>query len=113
MSELAEKKCPPCDDASGKLGPDQIVGLRGKLGAGWEVVNGHHLHKSFKFPDFKSALEFTNRAGAVAEEMGHHPDILLSWGKVEITIFTHKVDGLTDNDFVLAAKIEERRGGRG
>jgi 4a-hydroxytetrahydrobiopterin dehydratase len=73
--------------------------------AGWEVVNGHHLHRKFTFPDFKTALDFVNRVGAVAEEQGHHPDILLGWGKVEVTTFTHSVDGLTDSDYLLATSI--------
>ena len=72
----------------------------------WEVVNEHHLHRIYRFPDFKTALDFVNRVGAVAEEQGHHPDLLLAWGRVEVTVFTHKVDGLTESDFVLAAKID-------
>src|ERR1019366_7112064 len=63
--------------------------------------------RAFKFPDFKSALAFVNRVGGVAEEQGHHPDILLGWGKVEITLWTHAVDGLTESDFILAAKIDQ------
>ncbi len=73
---------------------------------GWKVVNEHHLEKTFTFPDFKRALIFTNKVGGLAEEQGHHPDILLAWGKVTITIWTHKIDGLTESDFVLAAKID-------
>ncbi|MES1260232.1 MAG: 4a-hydroxytetrahydrobiopterin dehydratase [Acidobacteriota bacterium] len=73
---------------------------------GWEVVDGHHLHKVFKFPDFARALDFVNRIGAVAEEQGHHPDILLAWGKVEITLFTHTIDGISANDYKLAAAID-------
>jgi len=72
---------------------------------GWEVVDGHHLSRSYAFPDFRTALDFVDRAGAAAEEEGHHPDIYLSWGKVDIKIWTHKVDGLTESDFILAAKI--------
>ncbi len=74
---------------------------------GWEAPNDHHLHRIFKFPDFKQALDFVNRAGAVAEEQGHHPDLLLTWGKVEVTIYTHTADGLTEKDFALAAKIDQ------
>jgi len=74
---------------------------------GWEVVNEHHLHRSFAFPDFKSALAFVNRVGELAEQQGHHPDIFLAWGKAEITIWTHKIDGLTESDFILGAKIEQ------
>jgi 4a-hydroxytetrahydrobiopterin dehydratase len=70
------------------------------------VVNEHHLSKAFTFPDFKTALEFVNQVGAVAEEEGHHPDLCLSWGKVDVTTWTHKIDGLTESDFILAAKID-------
>ena len=73
---------------------------------GWNVMEEHHLFKSFKFPDFRKALDFVNRVGAVAEEQGHHPVITLTWGKVEITIYTHKINGLTESDFILAAKID-------
>jgi 4a-hydroxytetrahydrobiopterin dehydratase len=72
----------------------------------WQVVEEHHLHRIFRFPDFQKALDFVNRAGAIAEEQGHHPDILLAWGKAEVTIYTHKINGLTESDFVLAAKID-------
>ena len=72
---------------------------------GWDVVNDHHLHRVFPFPDFQQALNFVNRAGAVAEEMGHHPDILLAWGRAEFTIFTHTTNGLTKIDFMLAERI--------
>ena len=78
---------------------------------GWDVVNEHHLEKALTFPDFKTALDFVNRVGALAEEQGHHPDIYLAWGKVEITIWTHKVDGLTESDFILAAKIDRLQRG--
>lgn len=72
----------------------------------WKVVNEHHITRTFTFPDFKQALDFVNRVGAVAEEQGHHPDILLTWGKAEITLWTHKVEGLTESDFIMAAKID-------
>jgi 4a-hydroxytetrahydrobiopterin dehydratase len=75
--------------------------------AGWQVVNGHHLLKSCSFPDFRTALDFVNRVGAVAEQEGHHPDLYLAWGKVEVKIWTHKIDGLTESDFILAAKIDQ------
>lgn len=74
--------------------------------AQWNVVDEHHLVRLYKFPDFKSALDFVNRVGALAEDQGHHPDIALAWGKVEITIWTHAVNGLTESDFILAAKID-------
>ena len=73
------------------------------------MVGAHHLEREFTFPDFNNALAFTNRVGALAESEGHHPDIYLAWGKVGIKIWTHKIDGLTESDFVLAAKIDRLR----
>jgi 4a-hydroxytetrahydrobiopterin dehydratase len=102
---LADKECIPCKGGVPALKGAELKALQSEV-PGWEVVNEHHLHKLYKFPDFKKALEFVNRAGAIAEEQGHHPDILLKWGKVEITVFTHKIDGLTESDFILAAKID-------
>lgn len=75
--------------------------------SGWKAVNDHHLTKSFAFSDFKQALAFVNKVGAIAEEQGHHPDIFLTWGKAEVTTWTHKIDGLTESDFILAAKIDQ------
>ena len=74
---------------------------------GWRVIDEHHVIKTYKFPDFRKALEFTNRVGELAERQGHHPDICLAWGKVEVKIWTHKIDGLTESDFILAAKIDQ------
>jgi 4a-hydroxytetrahydrobiopterin dehydratase len=73
----------------------------------WNVVNNHHIEREFKFPDFKTALAFTNKVGGIAEEQGHHPDICLAWGRVGVTIWTHKINGLTESDFILAAKIDK------
>ncbi len=81
-----------------------------KITPEWNVVNQHHLSRAFKFPDFRQALKFVNRVGELAEEQGHHPDILLAWGKAEITLWTHKVDGLTESDFIMAAKIDRITG---
>jgi len=72
----------------------------------WTVTDEHHLQREFRFPDFKQALAFVNRVGEVAETEGHHPDIFLAWGKVGITLWTHKIDGLTESDFIMAAKID-------
>lgn len=80
--------------------------LANQLGGNWRVVNEHHLEKSYTFPDFKEALAFTDKVGAIAESEGHHPDIFLAWGKVTLTIWTHKIDGLTESDFVLAARAD-------
>ena|SRR5215469_11027228 len=103
---LAEKTCVPCKGGVPPLAGEELTVLQMQT-PGWNVVNGHHLNRVFKFPDFVTALGFTNRVGAIAEEQKHHPDILLGWGKVEVTIWTHKIDGLTESDFILAAKISE------
>jgi 4a-hydroxytetrahydrobiopterin dehydratase len=105
-NSLADKTCVPCKGGVPPLRGKPLNDLQRQLAGEWNVVNDHHLEKEFKFPDFKKALEFTNRVGALAEEQGHHPDIYLGWGKVRITVWTHKIDGLTESDFVLAAKIE-------
>ena len=103
---LAEKHCVPCRGGVPPLQGPELEQLRAQL-PDWQVVNGHHLERTFAFPDFKSALDFVNRAGAIAEEEGHHPDLHLSWGKVGVTTWTHKIDGLTESDFILAAKTDE------
>lgn len=101
---LAEKHCVPCRGGVAPLAGEALERLLVQV-PGWRVVDGHHLLKSFQFPDFRTALDFVNRAGAVAEEEGHHPDLYLAWGKVEVQIWTHKIDGLTESDFILAARI--------
>lgn len=106
MSELAAMKCVPCQGGVPPLGDARIGELLPQLNA-WGVEKNHHLVRSFTFPDFKSALDFVNRAGDVAEAEGHHPDIYLSWGMVRVEIWTHKINGLTESDFVLAAKIDK------
>ena len=106
-SELAAKECIPCRGGVPPLGAEEIQELLAQLGREWTVVNDHHLHKEYLLNDFAEALAFTNRIGAIAEEQNHHPDIYLAWGKVGITIWTHKIDGLTESDFVFAAKCEE------
>lgn len=107
MSSLANEKCIPCRGGVPPLKGDELRSLAEELGNGWQVIEEHHLEKTFPFPDFAQALAFTNRVGAVAEEEGHHPDIYLAWGKVRVTIWTHKIDGLTRSDFILAAKIDK------
>ncbi len=105
MSDLADQKCVPCQGGVPTLSAERVQELLGRL-HGWGVEKNHHILRTFTFPDFKQALDFVNRVGAVAEEEGHHPDIYLSWGMVRIEIWTHKIDGLTESDFVLAAKID-------
>jgi len=103
---LAEKMCVPCRGGVPPLTAEQIKPLTSEV-ADWNVVNNHHIEREFKFSDFKTALDFVDKVGAIAEEQGHHPDIYLAWGKARVTIWTHKIDGLTESDFILAAKIDK------
>ena len=103
---LAEKHCVPCRGGVPPLKGAELDKFKQQV-SGWEVVNEHHLLKTYTFPDFLKALEFVNRAGSIAEEQGHHPDLYLSWGKVGVQIWTHKIEGLTESDFILAAKIDQ------
>jgi 4a-hydroxytetrahydrobiopterin dehydratase len=102
---LFEKTCVPCRGGVPPLGGKELQELAEQLPA-WSVVDDHHIERTFEFSDFKQALEFTNRVGELAEDQGHHPDIYLAWGKVGVKLWTHKIDGLTESDFVMAAKIE-------
>ncbi len=104
---LSQKNCIPCKGGTPPLQEEQISSLLKQLDPNWKVVDSHHLTRVYKFPDFKTALMFTNQVGDLAESQGHHPDIALSWGQVILTIFTHKIKGLTESDFILAAKIDE------
>jgi 4a-hydroxytetrahydrobiopterin dehydratase len=107
MSErLADQHCVPCQGGVPPLEGEKLQDLVLEVGRGWKVIDGHHLWKRFDFPDFVSALDFVNRVGALAEQEGHHPDLHLTWGRVDIEIWTHKIDGLTESDFILAARIE-------
>jgi 4a-hydroxytetrahydrobiopterin dehydratase len=106
MNELASRQCVPCRGGVPPLPSEEIKKLQVQVGD-WEVVNEHHLRKEYKFENFKEAQAFVNRVGEVAEEQWHHPDICYGWGRAEITIWTHKIDGLTESDFILAAKIDK------
>lgn len=106
MSELASRQCVPCRGGVPPLKGQELTNLLSKLDR-WEVIDEHHLRKNFKFTDFREAQEFVNRIGELAEQQGHHPDICFGWGRAEITIWTHKIDGLTESDFILAAKIDQ------
>ena len=107
MSSLSQKKCKPCEGGIPLLKGKQLQKFYSQLKRGWKVVDEHHLEKEYPFPNFVKGLEFTNKVGALAEQEGHHPDILLSYSKVKITLWTHKIDGLTESDFILAAKCDE------
>ena len=106
MTKLCDLKCQACRGDVPPLTAGQIVPLHEQVSA-WQVVDEHHLSRTFKFGDFAGALEFVNQVGRVAEEQGHHPQICFTWGRVMIEIYTHKIDGLTESDFILAAKIDK------
>jgi 4a-hydroxytetrahydrobiopterin dehydratase len=107
MTALAEKKCKPCDGETPPLKGQDLAEIAGQLDGGWKIVNEHHLEKEYRFKNFREALAFTNKVGELAEEQGHHPDIYLAWGKVKLTIWTHKIEALTESDFVLAARADK------
>lgn len=107
MGELASKQCVPCKGGVPPLAGDPLRKLHAELGSAWSVVEGHHLEREFRFRNFREALDFTNRVGELAEEQQHHPDLFLAWGRVKVTIWTHKIDGLTESDFVFAAKTDQ------
>lgn len=106
MAELAERQCVPCRGGVPPLAGEEIEKLLAQL-EGWQVTNEHHLHKTYRSRDFRESLQFVNRIGELAEAQGHHPDLCFGWGKTEVTIWTHKIDGLTESDFVLAARIDK------
>ncbi len=108
MSDLASESCEPCEEGAPKLTAAEIERLAGQL-AGWTIEGGDRLVKQYTFPDFRQALAYVDRLGEVAETAGHHPDILLSWGKVRVELSTHSVGGLSKNDFILAAKADQVR----
>ncbi len=103
--DLAERHCVPCRGGHPPLGGEEVARLLARI-EGWDAVREHHLRKEYKFKDFREALTFVDRVGELAEAQGHHPDLHLAWGRVVVEIWTHKVDGLTESDFVLAAKID-------
>lgn len=107
--ELAARECKPCADDAQPLKGDALTAISSQLPGDWNIRNEHHLEKTYKFKNFREALDFTNRVGEIAEQQGHHPDIFLSWGEVRLTIWTHKIDGLTESDFILAAKADSVR----
>ena len=105
-NELAQKDCVPCKGGMPPLDKSKVEDLLGQLKA-WTIEHDYYLTRTFEFLDFAKALEFTNRVGAIAEQQGHHPNIHLAWGKVKVEVWTHKINGLTESDFIFAAKVDE------
>ncbi len=106
-SELAKKACVPCQGGTPPLNFDHIQILLTKLGGGWDVIGAHHLQKEYKFKNFKETMLFVNAVAAIAQREGHHPDMHVSYDKVRLQIWTHKINGLTESDFILAAKCDQ------
>ena len=107
MSDLAKKTCIPCKGGVLPLKGEKLDDLLEKLKNNWKIIKEHHLEKNYSFKNFKEALDFTIKVGELAENQGHHPDVFLAWGKVKLTIWTHKIDGLTESDFIFAAKADK------
>lgn len=106
MQDLAQKKCVACEGGTVPLNRTEAEVLIGNIKDWTLSADASHISKRFVFPDFAQALAFVDGVGAIAEEEGHHPDITLSWGKVGISLTTHAIGGLSENDFILAAKVD-------
>lgn len=109
MTQLAAQRCEPCSGATPRLTADEIEALRPEIAPEWTVAGGRRLLRRYGFKDFASAYAFTGLVAELAEQQGHHPDLRLGWGYVEIELTTHAIGGLSHNDFVLAAKIDQIR----
>ena len=105
--KLNSKKCTACRVGARKLKANEIIAYSKEVDKDWKVIKNHHIERKFNFKDFKSALNFTNKIGNLCEREGHHADIHLSWGRVKVIIYTHKINGLHENDFILAAKTDQ------
>ena len=105
--ELSKKQCIPCKGGVLPLKGGKLENIHKQLNGNWMIVDEHHLEKEYIFSNFRQALAFTNQVGEIAEAEGHHPDIYLAWGKVKLMVWTHKIDGLTESDFIFAAKVDE------
>jgi 4a-hydroxytetrahydrobiopterin dehydratase len=108
MSELAARECIPCKGGVPPMDRDAAAQMLAQLGAGWllQHTDSDYLEKTYRFKNFREALDFVNRIGGLAEQVNHHPDIFLAWGRVTLSIWTHKIKGLSESDFVFAAKCD-------
>lgn len=103
---LADKECVPCRGGVAALEPEKVQELLSQVGPGWGLNAQGHIERLYEFKNFAEALDFVNKVGAIAEQEGHHPDVYLAWGKCTVEIWTHKIQGLTESDFYLAAKAD-------
>ena len=110
--DLAKMKCQPCAGGAAPFRGAALQPFVAQLEDGWKIAGEHHLERTFLFPDFRQALDFTNRVGEVSETEQHHPEIYLTWGEVRLEVCTHKINGLTENDFILAAKLNALEHGK-
>ncbi len=106
-SDLATQECKSCSGGTPPLKGEALKQMQSRLGNGWQVLDEQRLEKQFKFSDFRQALQFVNRVGEIAEQQNHHPNIRFTWGEATVQIWTHKINGLSESDFILAAKISE------
>ena len=104
--DLASRECVPCRGGIPPLAGNRLKAIAQELGGDWRLVDEHHLEQEFRFKNFRQAMEFANKIGEIAEQQGHHPELLIGWGKVKVILYTHKIDGLHENDFIMAAKIQ-------
>ena len=110
MSSLKDKKCVPCEGGIIPFDISEIHKYQRKVD-GWDILkndkNNFFIEKNFKFKNFKKSQDFVNSVGKISEDEGHHPDIIFGWGYAKINITTHAIEGLSENDFILAAKIDQ------
>ncbi len=106
-TNLASQKCEACSIGTIPLSGGELFDIMQAINENWKLKENKQIERSFKFKDFATALEFVNKVGQIAEDEGHHPDIELGWGRAKIKLTTHKIHGLSTNDFIMAAKIDE------
>ena len=105
--ELAQRECIPCKGGIAPLSGGKLIALHQELNNGWQLIDDHHIEKEFSFDDYLDGMDFCSHVALLAESHDHYPDILLCWRKVKVTFWTHKIDGLSESDFILAAKVEK------
>ena len=107
MNTLATQRCVPCGGGTPPLTETEIAPLLEQINSAWQVIDNHHLEREYRLKNFAEALSFTNQVGDIAETEFHHPDLFLAWGKVRVTIWSHKINGLSEADFVFSAKCDQ------